>query len=60
MRKSVYKGLFKQVDSNGNVYAVQVDDGANSISLDIEVYIEREIDPKHEDLPTQEEYEAAK
>jgi hypothetical protein len=56
--KSVYTGLYVQKDSEGKIHTVQVYDTAgNSIPLDTETYIERNIKPDISNLPTKEEFE---
>ncbi len=59
--KSVYTGQYIQKFENGKIHSVQVFDTAgNSIPLDVEIYIQREIKPDIESLPTQEEYKKGK
>lgn len=60
MNKSVYIGIYKEIDSNGKAHSVQIHDNANSMPLDVETYIERGIKPNLEDLPTKKEYEDKK
>ena len=56
--KSAYTGLYVQKFENGEIHTVQVfDTTGNSMPLDVDVYIEREIKPDIKSLPTQEEYE---
>ena len=58
---SSYTGIYVQKDSNGKIHSVQVyDTVGNSIPLDVEIYIEREIKPDVESLPTEEEYNSSK
>ena len=59
--KSVYTGLYVQKFENGEIHTVQVFyTTGNSMPLDVDVYIEREIKPDIKTLPTQEEYEGEK
>ena len=56
--KSVYTGLYVQKFENGEIHTVQVFDATgNSMPLDVDVYIERNIKPEISSLPTQEEHE---
>ncbi len=56
--KSSYIGMYVQKNSEGRIHTVQVYDTAgNSIPLDVEVYIERNIKPDINSLPSQDEYE---
>ena len=56
--KSVYTGLYVQKFENGEIHTVQVfDTTGNSMPLNVDVYIERNIKPEISSLPTQEEYE---
>ncbi|SES30053.1 hypothetical protein SAMN04487958_1132 [Vreelandella subterranea] len=52
--ESSYKGLYVQRDERGEIISVQVvDTGGNSLPLDPEIYIEREVEPPIDELPDQ-------
>ncbi len=54
---SSYKGLYVQRLSDGTIHSVQVvDPGGNSIPLDPQTYIDREVEPTIEKLPDLENY----
>ena len=54
-----YTGLFVQKLSDGTIFSVQVTDPfGNSIPLEPDIYIEREIKPDIDKLPTSDEYAA--
>jgi len=54
---SSYKGLYVQRLNNGKIYSVQVvDPGGNSISLEPDIYIQREVQPPIDELPDKDEY----
>jgi len=58
---SSYKGLYVQRLSDGNIHGVQVvDSGGNSISLDPQTYIDRQVKPPIEELPDLENYQKLK
>ena len=55
--KSVYTGLYVQKFENGEIHTVQVfDTTGNSMPLNVDVYIERNIKPEISSLPTQDEF----
>ena len=59
--KSDHTGLYIQKNSNEKIHTVQiVDNAGNSMPLDAEIYIEREIKPDIKFLPTKEEFESSK
>ncbi len=54
---SSYKGLYVQRSSDRTFHSVQVvDTGGNSIPLDPDTYIQRDIKPPIDQLPDQEDY----
>ena len=54
---SSYKGLYVQRSSDGTIHSVQVvDTGGNSIPLDKDTYIQRDVKPPIDQLPEQEDY----
>lgn len=54
---SSYTGLFVYRSENGEIDSVQVSDPhGNSLSLDIDTYIERGIQPPFDSLPDQNEF----
>lgn len=54
---SSYKGLYIQRDSNGQIHNVQVaDPNGNSIPLNPDIYLERDVKPPIDSLPDAEEY----
>lgn len=54
---SSYKGLYVQRLTDGKVHSVQVVDTAgNSIPLDPEIYIERDVEPPIDQLPDIDQY----
>ena len=54
---SSYKGLYVQRYSNGQIHNVQVaDPNGNSILLNPDVYLDRDVKPPMESLPDAEEY----
>jgi len=54
---SSYTGLYVQRLGNGTIHSVQVVDTAgNSIPLNSDIYIERDVKPSIEQLPNQEDY----
>lgn len=56
---SSYTGLYVQRLSDGTIHSVQVADPfGNSIPLDPDVYIEREVKPPIEQLPDAADYAA--
>lgn len=58
---SSYKGLYVQRLSDGTIHSVQVvDTGGNSISLDPDAYIERNVQPPIGQLPDLEDYDKGK
>lgn len=58
--KSVYTGMYVQKNSEGKIFGVQVHDEHNSFSMEPSQYIEREIKPNIQDLPTKEKYKKGK
>lgn len=55
---SSYKGLYVQRASDGVIHSVQVvDSGGNSIPLDPQIYIDREVEPPINELPDLEQYQ---
>lgn len=57
---SSYTGLYVQLLNNGKIYSVQVvDPFGNSLPLDPETYIERQIKPSIEQLPDIDSYKTA-
>jgi len=55
---SSYKGLYVQRSSDGAILSVQVvDTGGNSLPLDPQSYIDREVEPPIEELPDLESYQ---
>ncbi|EIX4876356.1 TPA: hypothetical protein I7725_20745 [Vibrio vulnificus] len=55
--KTSYSGLFAILDPQGEVESVQVTSpGGHSIPLPLGIYIERDVQPSFEELPTQKEY----
>jgi len=52
--------MYIQKNSEGKIFGVQVYDGHNSFSIEPSQYIEREIKPNIQTLPTKEEYEKGK
>jgi len=59
--KSVYTGMYVQKNSEEKIHTVQAYDTArNSMPLNIEVYIERNIKPNVNSLPSQDDYKNGK
>lgn len=55
---SEYHGVYSHVLESGTITSVQCEDrNGNGIDLPIEQYIERDIQPPAESLPTQHEYQ---
>ncbi len=60
MTVSKYKGLYAHKLSNGTITDVQVEDSfGNSLSLPIEEYERRAIQPPADSLPDQHQYSAS-
>lgn len=58
---SSYKGLYVQRLSDGTIHSVQVvDPGGNSIPLDPQTYIDRDVRPPIDELPDLEGYQKSK
>lgn len=58
---SSYKGLYVQRLSGGIIHSVQVvDPGGNSIPLDPQTYIDREVQPPIDELPDLDDYQKSK
>lgn len=58
---SSYKGLYVQRLSDGVIHSVQVvDPGGNSISLETQEYINRNVKPPIDELPDLEDYQKSK
>lgn len=54
---SSYRGLYVERNSNGQIHNVQVaDPSGNSIPLNPDVYLERDVNPPMESLPDAEGY----
>lgn len=52
---NTYKGIDKQVDSQGNPHTVNVYDGANMMPMDVAEYVSKGIKPDLKDLPVKAE-----
>lgn len=58
---SSYKGLYVQRLNDGTIDSVQVvDPGGNSIPLDPQTYVNRQVEPPIEELPDLESYQKSK
>ncbi|RUO44513.1 hypothetical protein [Idiomarina aquatica] len=58
---SSYKGLYVQRFSDGIIHSVQVvDSGGNSIPLEPQTYIDRDVQPPIDELPDLEDYQKSK
>ena len=59
--KSCYRGLYVQKDSGGKIHTVQVVDSVgNLMPIDPEIYIEKNIKPDINLIPTEEEFKISK